>query len=416
MLEPQPYTLNAPAIVIPTPEKFEPGKVRVGLLLPLSGPRAGLGDIMLKAAQLALFDAGDDSIILLPRDTRGTAEGAAAAAQSAVDDGARVILGPVFSTSIRGATPIAREFGVPLIGFSTDRSVAGNGVYILGFTPQQQVDRIIGFAAANGRSRIAALIPYSAYGDAILQSLRVTANRRGVSVVQVERYEEDEQLLYDPVRRLARYDRRQAELEAEKQALAGMGDDDDFAQELLTSLSARDTYGGLAFDSVFIPAGGAMLRALAPLLFYYDVDPRRVQYLGTGLWDDPGLSREPALDGAWYAGPPPESASLFRSHFQNTYRARPPRVASLAYDSVALVAALLRQNPNDPFGFQNLTNPKGFAGIDGVFRLGTNGVAERGLAVIEISPDGTALIDNAPVSFTTITVTPAQSLESLQNN
>lgn len=405
---PPDYALNAPAIVVPEPEKFEPGKVRVGVLVPLTGPRAQLGEIMLQAAQLALFDAGDDRIILLPRDTRGTPEGAAAAAQAAVDDGARMMVGPIFSTAIRGAAPIAREFGVPLIGFSTDRSAAGNGVYILGFTPEQQVDRIISFAASNGRNRVAALIPYSAYGDAILAALRDVTAKRGVMLVQVERYEEDEQLLYDPVRRLARYDSRQAQLDAERRALESMGDDD-FAQEMLSGLETRQTWGGLAFDSVFIPAGGRMLRALAPLLYYYDVDPDRVKYLGTGLWEDPSLRLEPALDGSWYAGPSPQTAEIFRNHFENAYRRTPPRVASLAYDSVALVAALLRKDSNNPFNYRSLTDPKGFAGIDGVFRFGIDGIAERGLAVVQISPDGAALIDNPPSSFNVRTATPAPS-------
>ena len=392
-----------PMVMPPRPDLPPPiygdNTLRVALLLPLSGPRAALGETMLQAAQLALFDIGDNRIVLMPRDTGGTPQGGASAAQQAIDDGAQIILGPVFADVIRSAGSVAVQYRVPVVGFSTDRSVAGNGVYIMGFTPEEQVDRIVAYAISNGKRRFAAMIPEGAYGRTVLEALRKSVARRGGTMIQTETYQEDEQALYAPVRRLARYDNRRQALEAEREALAAFGEDDDFAQELLGNLSSADTYGRLDYDAVLLPAGGPMLRALAPLLAYYDIDPNRVKFLGTGLWDDPGLVREPSLKGGWYAGPNPDAAKLFSQHFASAYADRPPRVASLAYDSVALVAGLIRKYPRSPFTERALRDDSGFAGLDGIFRFGPSGVVERGLAVIEVTPEGMVPVDPAPSAF-----------------
>ncbi|MFM2130582.1 MAG: hypothetical protein RL477_2128, partial [Pseudomonadota bacterium] len=149
--------------------------VRIAVLLPLSGPEAKLGQALLNAAQLALFSIADESFTLLPFDTRGTPEGAAAAARRAVDDGARLVLGPVFSASVAAAAPITRAAGIQMVSFSNDRAVAGNGVYIMGFTPETQIGRITGYAAARGVRRIAAVVPAGAFGERVLASLTAAA-------------------------------------------------------------------------------------------------------------------------------------------------------------------------------------------------------------------------------------------------
>lgn len=376
----------------------------VGVLIPLSGPYERLGVALWEAAQLALFDMGARNITLVPRDTLGTPQGAADAAALALKEDAAVLLGPVFAANIRAVAPVADKARVPLIGFSTDRTVAGEGVYILGFTPEAQIERIITYASARGFGKFAALIPDSPYGErvaaAFVQSIESQViDGREAGLVRVERYPEDTGGLVEPVKRLANYNVRRQALLDERKALTAFGEDDDLALELLALIENTETLGELDYDAVLIPAGGALLRSLAPLLPYYEIDPAFVRFLGTGLWDDPGLRREPALRGAWFAGPAPDAARVFAGHFQQVYGRVPPRLASLAYDAVALAVNQIYRRPRAPFSKRALTSGRGFMGIDGLFRLDENGVAERALAIIEITKNGLTQIQSPPKRF-----------------
>lgn len=375
----------------PKPDKYYGEHItKVGLLLPLSGPNAALGEAMRDAAQLALFDVGDPTIVLLPRDTEGSG-GAAGAAQDAIDDGAQVLLGPIFADAIRAAGPVAQQFSVPLIGFSTDRTVAGNGVYIMGFTPQQQVDRIVKYAIDQGYKRLAALVPESAYGTMVVEALRSAAGRYGGTVVDTETFQPNEAALADPVERLSRHRVEIAPPPDASPPPAMPGEPPAEPQPVYK----------YDFDAVLIAAGGGLLKTLAPMLPYYDIDPDKVKFLGTGLWDDASLKSEHELAGAWYAGPPPQAGTTFTQRFQTVYGETAPRVSTIAYDAVSLVAALKKLRPERPFSREALTSPTGFSGIDGVFRFGPDGVADRGLAVVQINPSGADVVDLAPQEFGT---------------
>ena len=199
---PPPPEEELPALPERPDKYFEKGVTKVGLLLPLSGRNQALGQAMMDAAQLALFDVQDPTIVLLPRDTEGP-KGAAGAAQDAVDSGAQILLGPIFADAIRAAGPVAKQYRIPLVGFSTDRTVAGGGVYILGFTPQQQVERIVKYSIDQGYKRLAALVPESAYGTMVTEALRNAASKYGGTIVAIEPFQETEEALAPPVQRLA---------------------------------------------------------------------------------------------------------------------------------------------------------------------------------------------------------------------
>ncbi len=373
------------------------GAIRVALLLPLSGTHGELGRALLDAAQIALFDLAGPQLELLPRDTQGTPEGALAAVDGALEQGAQLILGPLFSTSVAAVANPARERGVNLLAFSNDRTVAGRGVYLLGFMPDQQVERVVRYAADQGIWRFAALTPESAYGTTLVESLRHTSLRHGGTVVQVESYPEAAEEFFEPVQRLANYSRRYQALQAEKARLKARDDDD--AKIALGRIEGADTLGELEFQAVLMGEGGERLKAIAPLLPFYDIDPGKVRFLGTGLWDNPTIGREPALVGGWFASPEPAAAAAFGERFKATYGYAAPRIASLAYDATALAAVLALGESGVDFSARALEAPSGFAGIDGIFRFGPDGLARRGLAVIEIRPQGLKVIDPAPTSF-----------------
>lgn len=387
-----------PSAVELTPPADAEGPVRIALLLPLSGREMALGRALLDSALIALFEFGDPRLTLLPRDTEGTPEGARAAAESVLQEGVQLILGPVFSAAVAAAAEPARERGINVVAFSTDRLVAGNGVYLLGFMPDQQVERVVEFAAKSGIWQFAALAPETAYGDSVVAALQESTLRNDGQVSQIERYLPDATEFFEPVQRLADYERRHNLLLLQREALEAT--DDPAAKIELQHLQGRDAEGILDFQAVMLADGGARLRAIAPLLPFYDIDPAEIRFLGTGLWDEPSLGREPALVGGWFAGPPPETAAAFAERFEAIHGYSPPRIASLAYDAAALASVLMQNQSGPDFSDTALTQPSGFAGADGIFRFQNNGIAERGLAVIEVGPQGLGVIDKAPQAFT----------------
>ncbi len=382
---------------VPTPAQGPFGLVRVGLLLPLSGPSADIGQSLLNAAQMALFDVGDDRFVLQPYDTQGTPDGAIEAATLAVAHGAQLLLGPVFSASAKAVIPQARAAGINVVPFTTDPTVTAPGVFVMGFLVHEQVRRIISFSRAQGIERFAVLAPATPYGETVVDALNQILLQTGGFLARVAYYDASGSDLDDVVRAFAEYDRRHNALLAQRAALQSRNDA--VSRSALQRLERLDTIGEVPFDAVLLPEQGGRLTEVAALLPFYDVDPARVQLLGTLLWHAPGLGREPALVGGWYPAPSPEANAVFYARYQSLYGQVPPAIATHGYDAVALAAILGRTRQDQPFSSAALASPSGFAGVDGVFRLLPTGLSERGFAILEVTRDGTGTIDSAPTTF-----------------
>ncbi len=384
----------------PTALELPPGPVSVALLLPLSGPSAELGEALFEAAQLALFDVGNEDFVLLPRDTGGTPEGAAAAASQALADGARLVLGPLFSGSVAAVARMTEFSGVNVVAFSSDRSVARPGVYLMGFLPAQQVNRVVEYAITRDLKWFTALAPSNAYGKSMVAALSESARGAGGVLVEPLFFPAEAETaadVEDTVRFMANYDIRRATLLAQRQQL--MAQDDEISRAALLRLEGIDTIGATGFDAVLLPEGGSRLLSIAPLFPYFDIDSPAVRLLGTYQWEAVVDEHEPALFGGWFAAPPPEARAGFEQRFEANFGYRPPRLASLAYDAVALAGALAKLPNGQGFSTETLTNGSGFRGVDGIFRLTPDGANERGLAVLEVTPEGVKTIDEAPKSF-----------------
>jgi branched-chain amino acid transport system substrate-binding protein len=335
--------------------------VRVALLLPFTANSQevrNLAQALQRAAELALFDSGNKSIILMPRDDGGTPEGAQLAAAKAIEDGAEVILGPLFAQSVMAVGPIARGKEVPVIAFSSDRSAGGRGVYLLSFQPETEVRRIVGYAASQGHNAFAALVPRSAYGDVVSDAFRAAVSAARREIAAIELFEERPDSVAVPAASVAQS----------------------------------------GADAVLIGEGGTMLQAVGAALSGNSGN-RPIKYLGTGLWADASLQRDPMLANSWFAAPPPEAFRDFSIRYRRVYGAVPPRIATLAYDAMSLIALLANGTPYDRFTEATLTDPSGFTGIDGLFRFRDDGAAERGLAVLQVAPNGFTVVDPAPKAF-----------------
>ena len=375
--------------------------VRISILLPLSGSNAQIGKALLNAAQLALFDFADSRFEMLPLDTKGTSAGAARAARFAISDGASVILGPLLSSSVKAVAPAAQAANIPVIAFSSDSSIAGKGTYTLGFIPSEQVNRVIQYAYSKGITRFGALAPDNAYGVRVVEALQKKASALGVTVTRSRFYDPTADDFTNVIREFANYDARRTGLLEQRKALELQ--DDEISKRALVRLGNLQTIGGLPFEALFVADGGKRLLSVAALLPFFDVDPGTIRMLGTGQWDEPGIGKEPALIGGWFAAPPPSARIDFDKQYQEIYGARPPRLVTMAYDATALIAVLARQEGGPMFSEEALTNPNGFWGRDGVFRLTKAGTAERGLAIMQIGRDKNKIISNAPESFKVLT-------------
>lgn len=373
--------------------------VRVGIMVPLSGSAARVGRDLLDAAQLALFDFTPPRFELRVYDSGSNPVIAASAAARAQEEGVRILLGPLFSESVSAAADVLRPHGIPVYAFSSDRLVGGNGVYVAGFFPEAQIARTVDFAVRRGMFRFASLVPDDAYGGRMNAAFSSAVQTVGGEVVTSRFYPFDTEGKTATVRSLAQYDARAAALKREKQRLAGKSDP--ISKRALERLETLDTIGDVGFEALMLPEGGEEILQLSPLLAFFDIDPVQIKLLGTWIWDDPALGKEPSMLGAWFAAPPRESRLRFVDRFRETYGRVPDRLATLAYDGVALSAVLARAiGPEGaPYASENLENADGFAGVDGIFRLLPSGEVERGLSVLEIGRDGPREVDPAPTSF-----------------
>ena len=367
--------------------------LRVAVLLPLSGANQRVGSAMLNAAQMALFDFAGNDFEMLVHDTQGTPEGAREAARLAIGDGAELIVGPLLAPSVRAVTELAQLANVPVMAFSSDRTVVGPGVYTMGFFPGDEVSRVVQYAAAKGLKRFALLAPEGPYGEKVSATFNAAVWEAGGFVVESQFYDPKLTDFSEPVKRIAHYDERRGALVAQRNALKAKGDEvSDLALKRLGNLQ---TMGELPYDALLVADGGRRLIAVSAMLPFYDIDPKKVKILGTGQFDEPGLGAEPALVGSWYAAPNPVTRQKFSDEYLSAYGNRPHRLATLAYDATAL-AVLLGPHKYDA---TVLSDVGGFSGKDGLFRFNQNGEAERGLAVMEVRRKDARVIDPAPTAF-----------------
>lgn len=342
------------------PQAVGTGQVKVGLVLPLSASgNAGVAALSMKnAAEMALAEFQNPNIQLLIKDDAGSAQGAQQGTQQALDEGAEIILGPLFAASVPATAQLARTRGVSVIAFSTDSSVAGRGVYLLSFLPESDVNRIVEYAAGTGKKSFAALLPDNAYGNVVEAAFKQAVGRKGGRIVAFEKYGADR------------------------------------------ATAARTVAQALGqADALFIADDGDSVVTVADALTAAGANLKNIQLLGTGLWDNPRVFASPALQGGLYAAPDPSGFRSFSGRYRAKFGAEPVRTATLAYDAVALVAALARTQGGQRFSPEVLTNPSGFAGIDGLFRFRADGSNERGLAVMKVTTGGGVAVAGSPKSF-----------------
>lgn len=335
------------------------GKIKVGMLLPLTGnPLMTTAQAMKEAAELAVFEKADENFFLIVEDTQGTPTGAVSAFNKVVEQGAELILGPFFSTSVTAITPLAKQRNINVISFSNSTTVATPGIFAFGFSPEQEIFRILNYATAKGLKKFAAVAPHTPYGEVAARMLQEAARRYNAEVVDVVFYKP----ATDP-------------------------------SEVLKPLNFEN------IEAILVAEGGKNLAWVISYIEHFRSDEHQVQYLGTRLWENPATLREPTLKGAWFASSSREGWVLFESRFAQAFHKKPPRLATLAYDAVGLAATIAKSPRGADYSLRALTDISGFVGIDGIFRLKQDGTVQRGLAVFNVNPEGFNMISKPSESF-----------------
>ncbi|MEM6812100.1 MAG: penicillin-binding protein activator [Pseudomonadota bacterium] len=337
-------------------ETILPGQKNIAILLPLSGKNAGLGQSMLNAAQLALFEINDPSFNLIPRDTGGTSQGASRAASEAINNGADLIIGPVFASSVRAVKPIAKSANINMIAFSTDWTLADNTTFLMGFMPFSQVNRIADYSSSKGIQSVSIIAPRDKYGDLVTNQFAEAITGNGGKINQTIRFAAN-----DP--------------------------------QLGSKLNDLDKN----VDAFFIPVGGQALNTITDYLEQSGITSKTHKFLGTGLWNNPVVANLDSVQGGWFAGPAPQQRFFFENLYFKTYGQQPIQISSLAFDAVALAATIAGDQTG--FSTQSITNSNGFVGTDGVFRFGNNGIVQRELSILEIKNRKFEVIDSAKMEF-----------------
>ena len=355
---------TGPAVVAPPPAPVVvPGLPTdnehhmVALLVPLTGTNAGVGKSIANATQLALLDTNNSSLRITTYDT---ATGAAAAAQRAIDEGARVILGPLLAEDVRVVAPVAKRAGVPVISFSNDSSLAGSGAYLMGYSPGQSIERVVDYARDQGITTYGGLVANGVYGQR-----SSTAFLRAVEAAKGQ------------VISLQNYDHSAASVAGATSRLGKAG----------------------PVGAVLIVDDGAAAAGIVPLMRKNGESGARV--LGTERWNaEASIAAKPSLNGAWFASVPDNLYRQYAVKYRARFGAAPYRLSSMGYDAVLLTIRIARDwRIGAAFPENRLRDPDGFAGIDGAFRFGRDGIAERALEVQEVRGGTTVVISPAPTGF-----------------
>ena len=342
--------------------------VQVALLVPGGSGQSGdaaLAESLENAARLAVADLGSQRVDLRIYNTAGDPARAAQQATAAVNDGAQIILGPVFADAARAAGNAVAGTGVSVLSFSNNARVAGGNVFVIGPTFDNTARRLASYAVANDRQRFLTVAERNESGEVGSAAIDRAVQMAGGRMAGTERFDFSQQGVVDAVPRIAD--------------------------------SARS--GGA--EAIFFTSNTAgALPLLMQLLPENRAGPDRFQYLGLTRWDVPAAILDlPGVQGAWFTLPDPALTRQFNRRYREAHGSDPHPIAGLAYDGIAAIGALLRSGRPDALSRSALTQPQGFAGVAGVFRLLPDGTNERGLAVAEIRDSEVIVIDPAPRSF-----------------
>ncbi len=371
---------------------------RVGMLLPLSGEASAIGNGLKNAAMLALEDMNNPHLILQFYDTKSTPDGAREAAETAISQDVKMIIGPLMASEVEAVSQVTKSSRVPVVAFSTNENVLQNQVYTLGLLVGEQVDRIVEYAYSQGREKFALLVPDNSTGIVVARETLKAVRKYGGNVVKIAFYPPNTNDFSEIVKELTNYGNRASYANAEKERLerlARTGDED--AIEELRKFETKGASRGIDFDAIIIPESGSRLKSATAMFGYYDVFAPDVLFMGTSVWENTNLTKETALNKAVYPVLSRNYSAYFNRKYHSLFGVYPNALLTFGYDAVALASSLAKKNSSDLNAA--ITSPDGFSGISGAFRILPNGKNQHSLDIMQITSRGDVVVDAAEHNF-----------------
>lgn len=330
------------------------GQLNVGVLLPLTGKASNIGLGMQNAMFMALDDLQSNRLTLKFYDTKSSKIGAEIAAEKAIDEGAQLILGPLMSEEVEGASSETLSANIPMVSFTTSPQVLQKGVYSIGLLNGEQVDRAVSYATSKGRRKMALLVPDTNSGLNIVKAAIMSTIAKDMTLDKVGFYS---------------------------------AENVDFSQ-LIKEMSAQAD-----FDTVMIADSGNRLKSLASMFAYNDIMYPDVLFMGTSAWDNTNLSKETILYHGVYPMVSKSYGTYFTDKYKETFGEQPKSVYSFAYDSVLLASVVAGKNDEN---IENtLTQNSGFIGVNGFFKILPTGQSYHSLEMVEVSKEGPKVVSKA---------------------
>tara|TARA_B100000965_G_scaffold406496_1_gene445718 strand:+ start:2373 stop:3698 length:1326 start_codon:yes stop_codon:yes gene_type:complete len=347
--------------------------IKVGLLLPITGKHYQIGNSLLNASQLALEKTQEKNIKFIIRDT-GNEDNITKNFYNLLNEDVDIILGPVFSKNILKIKPLAKDENIQIITFSNNKKIAQKNIYIFGLTLEDEIKFILEHSKKLNNKKLAAILPNNEYGIRIKNEIIKFINNNSTQFVKTIMYDSNNPDFYEVSKDISDYEQRNIELGLKIKELESL--DTEQSRKELRRLKNLDTYGDLPFDSLFIGVENfKQLSMISSILPYYDVDPKKIQYLGNSVWNKDSIIKEPGLNNSLFTSIDNDSSKKFRNEYINIFNKKPHSIASLAYDAVGLIINLNKNNY--PINASSLTSKKGFIGINGKFKFLISGNIER---------------------------------------
>ncbi len=370
----------------PIKKPIEATKRKIGVMLPLSGSDKEIGNLILNALEIALFQDIKSDLELIIKDTKADPDTARKKFLELKEENVSFIVGPLFSKTLSAIENKVEADNFSIFALTNNKNLAKRGVWIFGVDPQEQTNRILNFAMDKGHKKISALLPRSAYGLLLFETISNFSRDNDLELIKIEFYENNIDSQREASRRLSKgFDAYQEYLDSQKEKEF---DDIEIDAEVIE----------LPFDSVFIAASGQTLTVLASQLQYNNVDPKLTSFLGISSWEDKSILSEPALEGGFFTNTSKKYQEDIKNIYRSSFKKEMPKVAMIAYDVLALLNSL-DINDFKNYNVETLVNNQGYIGLRGLFRLKKNGIVERIFDINQIKKKKFITYEKAGNSF-----------------
>ena len=361
-------------------------KIKVGVMLPLSGEHSEIGNLILNAIEMAVFQTEENKLELHIKDTEAKSDKAKKVLSELIDEGVKVVIGPLFSKSLAAIQSEVTSNNINIFALTNNINLRNKGIWIFGVDPQAQTEKVLRYALEKGSKNIAALLPQNAYGLLLFDTITSFTQANLMKIEKIEFYNFSVESQRKTAQKISEgFEEYKLYLDKIKE----QDNEEEKGNEVL--------FMEKPFDSVFIAAAGQNLTVLSSQLQYNNVDPKIVQYLGISSWEDSSILNEPALEGGVFVTTSEMYQKKIKLIYKNSFNKEMPKIAMIAYDIVALLGSL--NNLGSNFNIYDLVNDEGYIGLRGLFRLKKNGEVERAFQLKKIKNKKFTILKKANSQF-----------------